>query len=105
MKKINNKKGVSAIIGVILMVAITVVIAGTVYVYISGMMDTDFKTSYVVEGEFNYIYNTSDDMRVLIVGHTAYNIDNPISDFDALVNGDNIRLFFYGNHIQQWEFI
>lgn len=33
-----NKKGVSAVIGVILMVAITVAIAGTVYVYVSDIL-------------------------------------------------------------------
>jgi len=38
MKKLDNK-GVSAIIGVILMVAITVAIAATVYVYVAGMLD------------------------------------------------------------------
>lgn len=31
-----NKNGVSAVIGVILMVAITVAIAATVYVYVAG---------------------------------------------------------------------
>lgn len=34
----NNEEAVSAVIGVILMVAITVAIAATVYVYVSGMM-------------------------------------------------------------------
>ena len=33
-----NEEGVSAVIGVILMVAITVAIAATVYVYVSGMI-------------------------------------------------------------------
>jgi len=34
----SNEEGVSAVIGVILMVAITVAIAATVYVYVSGMI-------------------------------------------------------------------
>ena len=34
----NEEKAVSAVIGVILMVAITVAIAATVYVYVSGML-------------------------------------------------------------------
>ena len=33
-----DEEGVSAVIGVILMVAITVAIAATVYVYVSGMI-------------------------------------------------------------------
>lgn len=36
--KIENDEAVSAVIGVILMVAITVAIAATVYVYVSGMI-------------------------------------------------------------------
>lgn len=35
-----NKKGISAVIGVLLMVAITVASACTVYVYVSGILDT-----------------------------------------------------------------
>ena len=38
-KSKKNEDAVSAVIGVILMVAITVAIAATVYVYISGIID------------------------------------------------------------------
>ena len=37
-RKFKEEKAVSAVIGVILMVAITVAIAATVYVYVSGML-------------------------------------------------------------------
>ena len=37
-KFVEGKEAVSAVIGVILMVAITVAIAATVYVYVSGML-------------------------------------------------------------------
>jgi flagellin-like protein len=37
-RKFKNDEAVSAVIGVILMVAITVAIAATVYVYVSGML-------------------------------------------------------------------
>ena len=37
-KFIDGEEAVSAVIGVILMVAITVAIAATVYVYVSGML-------------------------------------------------------------------
>jgi len=40
-KFINEEEAVSAVIGVILMVAITVAIAATVYVYVSGMTGKD----------------------------------------------------------------
>jgi FlaG/FlaF family flagellin (archaellin) len=36
--RVTNKHAVSAVIGVILMVAITVAVAATVYVYVSGMI-------------------------------------------------------------------
>jgi len=39
-KFVEGEEAVSAVIGVILMVAITVAIAATVYVYVSGMLDT-----------------------------------------------------------------
>ena len=42
-KFVNGEEAVSAVIGVILMVAITVAIAATVYVYVSGMLPTGSK--------------------------------------------------------------
>jgi flagellin-like protein len=48
-KFIKEEKAVSAVIGVILMVAITVAIAATVYVYVSGMMgDSEPATPNIV---------------------------------------------------------
>ncbi|MBS3749665.1 MAG: type IV pilin, partial [Candidatus Thermoplasmatota archaeon] len=45
-RKFKNKDdAVSAVIGVILMVAITVAIAATVYVYVSGMIGTSPETT------------------------------------------------------------
>jgi flagellin-like protein len=41
----NENEAVSAVIGVILMVAITVAIAATVYVYVSGMLGTPTATA------------------------------------------------------------
>lgn len=45
-----DKAGVSAVIGVILMVAITVAIAATVYVYVSGMIGDDSEPRLYIEG-------------------------------------------------------
>jgi flagellin-like protein len=44
-KFVEEKEAVSAVIGVILMVAITVAIAATVYVYVSGMIGTSPETA------------------------------------------------------------
>jgi len=43
--KLDEDEAVSAVIGVILMVAITVAIAATVYVYVSGMIGTSPETT------------------------------------------------------------
>ncbi|MCX6668039.1 MAG: type IV pilin [Euryarchaeota archaeon] len=45
---IKGEKAVSAVIGVILMVAITVAIAATVYVYVSGMLPSSSNTTPTV---------------------------------------------------------
>ena len=44
-KFVEGEEAVSAVIGVILMVAITVAIAATVYVYVSGMIGTSPETA------------------------------------------------------------
>lgn len=47
-KFVDGEEAVSAVIGVILMVAITVAIAATVYVYVSGMMGTENEITPVI---------------------------------------------------------
>ena len=58
-KFVEEKEAVSAVIGVILMVAITVAIAATVYVYVSGMLgpqtDETENASVTVEGKEGFI--------------------------------------------------
>jgi ABC-type maltose transport system permease subunit len=57
MKKIINKKnktGVSAVLGVILMVAITVAIAATVYYYVSTIVNSSDNNT-VICGKIKYI--------------------------------------------------
>lgn len=60
-----NKKGVSAVIGVFLMVAITVAIASVVYVYVSGIYNLETQKiygqanitdKYVIDGQWNVEY-------------------------------------------------
>ena len=63
MKKISkNKKAVSAVIGVILMVAITVVIATTVYVYVAGMVNSEEEQQMIT----NALENMNWDFMLLI---------------------------------------
>jgi len=55
MKIKNNQDATSAVIGVILMVAITVAIAATVYVYVSGMMGSCDEPPFILCGEIEYM--------------------------------------------------
>ena len=69
-----DNNAVSAVIGVILMVAITVAIAATVYVYVSGMVgeyndtgstytDVDIRTGEIIYKE-NLIFITRRDIQI-----------------------------------------
>jgi len=65
-KFIEKEAGVSAVIGVILMVAITVAIAATVYVYVSGMIGgTATKTSTLSMNLFSQ--NDATNTRIWLV--------------------------------------
>ena len=57
-KFIEDGEAVSAVIGVILMVAITVAIAATVYVYVSGMLTTGSTTTPDITFYFDDTANT-----------------------------------------------
>ena len=89
-----NKKGVSAVIGVILMVAITVVIAMTVYVYVSGMLDANkelCKDSYD-NLKLNYGYNIYTHSSDFISGnensyYVSYYIMQPNSTTSLWIHG------------------
>jgi flagellin-like protein len=58
-----SNNAVSAVIGVILMVAITVAIAATVYVYVSGMMGGGLENTPVV----SMIAESSDDKNEVLI--------------------------------------
>lgn len=88
-KFIETKAGVSAVIGVILMVAITVAIAGTVYIYISQMISVpsnDLHTPLFIEVTYEEVNFTG-----ILYGfyEDEYNVD-PI---------------FIGNHTLEPVFI
>jgi flagellin-like protein len=64
-----NKKAVSAVIGVILMVAITVAIAATVYVYVESLRShSEEEIVFTVEGWVIDAFDTKKD--ILIDGET-----------------------------------
>lgn len=103
-----NNKGVSAVVWVILMVAITVAIAGTVYVYVSNMIDAE---SYTYEGKIDFIsereYKTlhtedeyyfsmmslnDEDYAILLMGYTH----NCTIGFLYYTNYENINIIESG---------
>ena len=61
-KFVNEEEAVSAVIGVILMVAITVAIAATVYVYVSGMLVSESEKA----PDMSFNQNSADKTLTLI---------------------------------------
>jgi flagellin-like protein len=85
-KFINEERAVSAVIGVILMVAITVAIAATVYVYVSGMIGSSPETTPNVQLTQDKSAETltvaSADPSDLEWGHMTYTISSPYTTSD-----------------------
>jgi len=88
----DGERAVSAVIGVILMVAITVAIAATVYVYVSGMMSPNPTAAPNIMGSYdttgrNIVITLSgesldaDDARLTVttVNDTVNSKDTPVS--------------------------
>lgn len=102
-KKIFRRKdaGVSAVIGVILMVAITVAIAATVYVYVSGMLEPE-DTELYIEGTVMTVAEsgTYNDNATIIYNITLDTAGNTYQMMfrtdDAVVPPTQVTLqFFY----------
>ena len=68
-KFVNEGKAVSAVIGIILMVAITVAIAATVYVYVSGMLPGTSATTPTI----SWTVNTANNEITITKGAIGYN--------------------------------
>ena len=96
-----DEEAVSAVIGVILMVAITVAIAATVYVYVSGMMG-----SPSTEAENASVVVRSENSKIKITLTTGgsnmpslgYSFANSVT---IRVNGTEVADVFAGN--DAWE--
>jgi len=92
-KLINKKAGASAIIGVILMVAMSVAIAATVFIYVNDLhfdykeTETVYKTG-VLQGYSDY----SDGCRTIYMNNENFTLT--YTDIDYLTNfiGQNITL-------------
>jgi len=83
-----NKKGVSAVMGVILMVAITVAIAATVYLYISGFFGGGI-TPY--EEKIVYVRgNVTRIEKIINYWDTDYNITFDYNNTYRISNNENI---------------
>ncbi len=83
-KFVEDKEAVSAVIGVILMVAITVAIAATVYVYVSGMLSPTPKTAPIITGT---IETKNKNIEISLAGDTLSANDARITITD---NNDTV---------------
>jgi len=91
-KFIENDSAVSAVIGIILMVAITVAVASTVYVYVSGLSGTQEAAR---EGASVIGQNTDDQIKLILASggksyDTGYDLTN---DVDIFINGDKVEVY------------
>ena len=100
-KFVESEEGVSAVIGVILMVAITVAIAATVYVYVSGMMggaaekaptitftkDESENTLTVVQADVGIAWG---DLNMTATNDTGYYYDTGFGSTALVTAGDTI---------------
>ena len=97
-----ENKGVSAILGVILMVCIVVAIAAIVYVYVEGLRTEQDEPELTVEGTVTSVVNAGPDTTW---NATVYNItlDNEnthqmlFRTEDAVVPPTQVELRFYYN--------
>ena len=111
-RKLNREIAVSAVIGVILMVAITVAIAATVYLYMSSRVDeapneTPVINFFADEAEKTlYIVSFNKEIDWSEINMTATNDTNTLYDHGqngVLEAGDTI--YFEGNGIVEGEII
>ena len=77
-----NNKGVSAVIGIILMIAIAIAITSTVYIYVDGILNTNEENIFVSGNvtKIEKIYSNDDiDYRITFDFNNTYLIGD--SDF------------------------
>ena len=83
-KFVEEEEAVSAVIGVILMVAITVAIAATVYVYVTGIVP---QTSSNMENAGVTVSATSGDQISVLLASPGQNYGSGYPDVKVMVNG------------------
>ena len=79
-----NEEGVSAVIGVILMVAITVAIAATVYVYVSGMIGGTSESTPTI----TFTPDNSADKLTVVSADTGLNWTDFKISFDTTLDAN-----------------
>jgi len=112
-KFVEHDGAVSAVIGVILMVAITVAIAATVYVYVSGLGNTpsELETAAVATAQ-----GTEDQIKLILAhgGKHYSNGYNVSQDVTIYINGTKVGPYtteiwitggqlFIGWNVDHWE--
>lgn len=86
---IGNKKAVSPVIGVILMVAITVAIAATVWFYVNGMTTSMMASNDNLWDKFSHFDFPEDQTTIVYNNDTVvYDNDTVVYDNDTTNEGD-----------------
>ena len=90
-KFVEENEAVSAVIGVILMVAITVAIAATVYVYVTGL--TSSPSSQSESASCVVTDSGSSQIKVLLTGvGDSYDDIDGYTDFTVNLNGNDVDI-------------
>ncbi|MEF8847620.1 MAG: type IV pilin N-terminal domain-containing protein [Candidatus Thermoplasmatota archaeon] len=104
IRKLENKNdAVSAVIGVILMVAITVAIAATVYVYVSGMIGTGLTKS---EDASVTVTGTNKQIKVMLAkggANAPYTNTSGDTGFDLFINGTKLDTSTWSLGDGKWD--
>ena len=96
-----NNKGVSAVIGVILMVAITVAIAGTVYVYVANIYDYGDAPEDDISGMVIDKYRFYTEVFILVIQNDSLDIIKEVyTDLDTFYSYD-IGNYYDCNNIRK----
>jgi len=110
-KFVNGEEAVSAVIGVILMVAITVAIAATVYVYVSGMLPGPTGSQKTVGAITHFVDTTLNnatfkvtqtdagiawaDVSCKFSNEAGTNVSSSAVDWDIAASGANVAVGDY----------
>jgi len=88
-RKFKEEDGVNAVVGVILMVAVTIAIAAVVYVYVQTVINEGIPRTY--SGVLHKVVSKGDDSKI-VIGNKTLNVHGDITNLAVLV-GQNVTIY------------